>query len=76
MIKSSTYSTDPVDIPMDGAPRRANSREQGRVRAHSQEEGARNVPDLRLRQGDIPLRRTAEEVPARAVPATHATTLT
>lgn len=61
---------------MDGAPRSANSRQQGRVRAHSQEEGARNVPHLRLRQGDIPVRRAAEEVPARTVPAPHASALT
>lgn len=61
---------------MDGTPRSADSCEQGRVRAHSQEEGAWNVSHLGLGQGDIPVRRDAEEVPACAVPATYATTLT
>lgn len=63
-------------VPVDGSPRSANSSKQGRVHPDCEEEGARHVPDVGLRQGDIPLRRTAEEVLARAVPAPHAITLT
>lgn len=65
-----------MDIPVVGAPRSANSRQQGRLHTHCQEEGARNVPELRLWESNIPLRRTTKEVLARTMPAADAKSLT
>lgn len=68
--------TDRVDVPMDGAARRAHHSEQGRVHPHRQEEGARHVPELRLRQSHILVRRVAEEILAGSVPAADGGALT
>lgn len=63
-------------VPVVGAARGPDGGQQGRVHPHRQAQGAGHVPQLGLRQGDLPVRRAAEEVPVGAVPAAHAAPLT
>lgn len=63
--------SDFVDVPVVRDSRSANSRKQRRLHSLCQKEGARHVPYLGIRQSDIPVRRTAEEVSAGAVREAH-----
>lgn len=69
-------STDRVVVLMVRDTRSAHRSHQGRLHTHGQEKSSGHVCELRSRQGDIPVRRAAEKVPASAMPAADAVALT